>query len=157
LPKAQGDAAKLVDDAKAYADRVVTQAEGDADRFKQVYAQYSKAPAVIRERMYLETMQEIYSKATKVFVGNKAGSSVVYLPLDKLVEQGRQNAANAAGASSAATAAGAAAPDTASAPAAVASGAPASGASAAAAPAAGSDVLRSREAFRSRAREDDLK
>jgi membrane protease subunit HflK len=156
LPKAQGDAAKLVDDAKAYADRVVTQAEGDADRFKQVYAQYSKAPAVIRERMYLETMQEIYSKA-KVFVGNKAGSSVVYLPLDKLVEQGRQNAANAAGASSAATAAGAAAPDTASAPAAVASGAPASGASAAAAPAAGSDVLRSREAFRSRAREDDLK
>jgi membrane protease subunit HflK len=157
LPKAQGDAAKLVDDAKAYADRVVTQAEGDADRFKQVYAQYSKAPAVIRERMYLETMQEIYSKATKVFVGNKAGSSVVYLPLDKLVEQGRQNAANAAGASSAATAAGAAAPDTASAPAAVASGAPANGASAAAAPAAGSDVLRSREAFRSRAREDDLK
>ncbi|GBH28492.1 hypothetical protein BvRS1_55410 [Burkholderia vietnamiensis] len=133
----------------------MTQAEGDADRFKQVYAQYSKAPAVIRERMYLETMQEIYSKATKVFVGNKAGSSVVYLPLDKLVEQGRQNAANAAGASNAA--AGAAAPDTASAPAAVASGAPASGASAAAAPAAGSDVLRSREAFRSRAREDDLK
>ena len=90
LPKAQGDAAKLVDEAKAYADRVVTEAEGDADRFKQVYAQYSKAPAVIRERMYLETMQEIYSNSTKVFVGNKGGNSVVYLPLDKLVEQGRQ-------------------------------------------------------------------
>lgn len=151
LPKAQGDAAKLADEAKAYADRVVTEAEGDADRFKQVYAQYSKAPAVIRERMYLETMQEIYSNATKVFVGNKGGNSVVYLPLDKLVEQGRQNAANAA------TPAGASAPDAASAPAAATSSAPASAASAAAAPAPGSDVLRSREAFRSRSREDDTK
>lgn len=151
LPKAQGDAAKLADEAKAYADRVVMEAEGDADRFKQVYAQYSKAPAVIRERMYLETMQEIYSNATKVFVGNKGGNSVVYLPLDKLVEQGRQNAANAA------TPAGASAPDAASAPAAATSSAPASAASAAAAPAPGSDVLRSREAFRSRSREDDTK
>lgn len=151
LPKAQGDAARLADEAKAYADRVVTEAEGDADRFKQVYAQYSKAPAVIRERMYLETMQEIYSNATKVFVGNKGGNSVVYLPLDKLVEQGRQNAANAA------TPAGASAPDAASAPAIAASSAPASAASAAAAPAPGSDVLRSREAFRSRSREDDTK
>ncbi|KVG58953.1 FtsH protease activity modulator HflK [Burkholderia territorii] len=153
LPKAQGDAAILADEAKAYADRVVTEAEGDADRFKQVYAQYSKAPAVIRERMYLETMQDIYSKATKVFVGNKGGNSVVYLPLDKLVEQGRQNAANAA------LPAGASAPDAASAPAAAASSAPASApsASAAAAPAPGSDVLRSREAFRSRSREDDTK
>lgn len=151
LPKAQGDAAKLADEAKAYADRVVTQAEGDADRFKQVYAQYSKAPAVIRERMYLETMQEIYSNATKVFVGNKGGNSVVYLPLDKLVEQGRQNAASAA------TPAGASAPDATSAPAAAAASASASAASAAAAPAPGSDVLRSREAFRSRSREDDTK
>ncbi|KAG8149448.1 FtsH protease activity modulator HflK [Burkholderia catarinensis] len=142
LPKAQGNAAKLVDEAKAYADRVVTVAEGDADRFKQVYAQYSKAPAVIRERMYLETMQEIYSNATKVFVGNKGGSTVV-LPLDKLVEQGRQNAAAPTGAS---------APDAASAPAAAV---PASAAPAAAA--SGVDVLRSREAFRSRSREDDLK
>lgn len=152
LPKAQGDAAKLADEAKAYADRVVTEAEGDADRFKQVYAQYSKAPAVIRERMYLETMQEIYSNATKVFVGNK-GSNVVYLPLDKLVEQGRQNAANA---TNSAAPAGASAPDAASVPAAAASAVPASAASAAA-PAASSDVLRSREAFRSRSREDDLK
>lgn len=157
LPKAQGDAAKLADEAKAYADRVVTQAEGDADRFKQVYAQYSKAPAVIRERMYLETMQEIYSNATKVFVGNKGGNSVVYLPLDKLVEQGRQNVANAANATNAATPAGASEPAAASAPAAAASSAPASAASSAAAPAPGSDVLRSREAFRSRSREDDTK
>ncbi|MGU7780636.1 FtsH protease activity modulator HflK [Burkholderia sp. PU8-34] len=152
LPKAQGDAAKLVDDAKAYADRVVTQAEGDAERFKQVYAQYSKAPAVIRERMYLETMQEIYSNSTKIFVGSKGGNNVLYLPLDKLVEQGRQGAANAAPAAGASAADAASAATAGSAPAAVA---PAS--AAAAAPAPGSDVLRSREAFRSRSREDDLK
>ncbi|KVG85473.1 HflK protein [Burkholderia ubonensis] len=149
LPKAQGDAAKLIDEAKAYADRVVTQAEGDAERFKQVYAQYSKAPAVIRERMYLETMQEIYSNSTKIFVGSKGGSNVLYLPLDKLVEQGRQNAAGAA-APAGASAAEVPAPAAASTPSA---SVPAS----AAAPASGSDVLRSREAFRSRSREDDLK
>ncbi|KVC53135.1 HflK protein [Burkholderia ubonensis] len=149
LPKAQGDAAKLIDEAKAYADRVVTQAEGDAERFKQVYAQYSKAPAVIRERMYLETMQEIYSNSTKIFVGSKGGNNVLYLPLDKLVEQGRQSAAGAA-APVGASAAEAPAPAAASTPSA---SVPAS----AAAPASGSDVLRSREAFRSRSREDDLK
>ncbi|KVD08917.1 FtsH protease activity modulator HflK [Burkholderia ubonensis] len=149
LPKAQGDAAKLIDEAKAYADRVVTQAEGDAERFKQVYAQYSKAPAVIRERMYLETMQEIYSNSTKIFVGSKGGNNVLYLPLDKLVEQGRQSAAGAA-APAGASAAELPAPAAASTPSA---SVPAS----AAAPASGSDVLRSREAFRSRSREDDLK
>ncbi|KVH79777.1 HflK protein [Burkholderia ubonensis] len=149
LPKAQGDAAKLIDEAKAYADRVVTQAEGDAERFKQVYAQYSKAPAVIRERMYLETMQEIYSNSTKIFVGSKGGSNVLYLPLDKLVEQGRQSAAGAA-APAGASAAEVPAPAAASTPSA---SVPAS----AAAPASGGDVLRSREAFRSRSREDDLK
>ncbi|OMG74561.1 FtsH protease activity modulator HflK [Burkholderia ubonensis] len=149
LPKAQGDAAKLIDEAKAYADRVVTQAEGDAERFKQVYAQYSKAPAVIRERMYLETMQEIYSNSTKIFVGSKGGNNVLYLPLDKLVEQGRQSAAGAV-APAGASAAEVPAPAAASTPSA---SVPAS----AAAPASGSDVLRSREAFRSRSREDDLK
>ncbi|KWE59745.1 HflK protein [Burkholderia ubonensis] len=149
LPKAQGDAAKLIDEAKAYADRVVTQAEGDAERFKQVYAQYSKAPAVIRERMYLETMQEIYSNSTKIFVGSKGGNNVLYLPLDKLVEQGRQSAAGAA-APAGASAAEVPAPAAASTPSA---SVPAS----AAAPASGSDVLRSREAFRSRSREDNLK
>lgn len=142
LPKAQGDAARMIDEAKVYSDRVVTQAEGDAERFKQVYAQYSKAPAVIRERMYLETMQEIYSNSTKIYTGNKGGNSLLYLPLDKLIEQGRQGAAAPSGASAA------------GAPAAPAASAPAS--AAAAAPASGGDSVRSREAFRSRSREDDL-
>lgn len=169
LPRAQGDAAKMIDDAKAYAQRVVTQAQGDADRFKEVYAQYSKAPAVIRERMYLETMQEIYSNTTKVYVGNKAGNSMLYLPLDKIVEAGRARAAGAAasgtsgGAPASDAQARAAAPAASSQAPAASSQAPAAAAGAAgvsppaaASPASGSDSLRSREAFRSRSRTDDL-
>ncbi|WP_246795079.1 FtsH protease activity modulator HflK [Burkholderia perseverans] len=175
LPRARGDAAKLIDDAKAYADRVVTQAQGDADRYKQIYAQYEKAPAVVRERMYLDTMQEIYSKATKVYVGNKAGNSLVYLPLDKIVEQQRQRAADAAAASSAAPAGAAPAngADTNGAAGTAGGNVQASGANPAAAPAGpsaaaaaspasaasdapGREALRSRDALRSRSREDDL-
>ncbi|WP_186121112.1 FtsH protease activity modulator HflK [Burkholderia gladioli] len=164
LPRARGDAAKLVDDAKAYADRVVTQAQSDADRYKQVYAQYEKAPAVVRERMYLDTMQDIYSKATKVYIGSKSGNSLVYLPIDKIVEQQRQRAAEAAsGAAPAAAGQPASAPDagntapaSSGAAAASVSAAPAASAANAASAAPGNDPLRSREAFRSRSREDDL-
>lgn len=163
LPHAQADAARLVDEAKSYSDQVVARAQGDAERFKQVYEQYSKAPAVIRERMYLDTMQHIYSNSTKVFVDSKASNNVMYLPLDKLVEATRQNAEQAAAASGASGAVAAVAPQTASA--ASASGSAANAVSAAdAASAAGaasdadaaSDPLRSRDAFRSRGREDDI-
>ncbi|WP_186097645.1 FtsH protease activity modulator HflK [Burkholderia gladioli] len=164
LPRARGDAAKLVDDAKAYADRVVTQAQGDADRYKQVYAQYEKAPAVVRERMYLDTMQDIYSKATKVYIGSKSGNSLVYLPIDKIVEQQRQRTAEAAsgaapgaaGQPASAPDAGNTAPASSGAAAASVSAAPAASAANAASAAPGNDPLRSREAFRSRSREDDL-
>ncbi|MBW9103734.1 FtsH protease activity modulator HflK [Paraburkholderia phenoliruptrix] len=167
LPRAQADAARQIDEAKKYSDKTIAQAQGDADRFKEVYAQYSKAPAVIRERMYLETMQQIYSNTTKVFVDNRGGNNVLYLPLDKLVEQNRQRAADAAAAATAASAAAAsasgaaqstnsasAAGSAAAAPGAVSG--PAAAATPASRPAAGSDPLRSRESFRNRMREDDV-
>ncbi|MGE8330728.1 MAG: protease modulator HflK, partial [Paraburkholderia nemoris] len=161
LPRAQADVAHQVDEAKTYSDKTVAQAQGDAERFKQVYAQYSKAPAVIRERMYLETMQQIYSNTTKVFVDSKSGNNVLYLPLDKLVEQTRQRVADAAAAASgAAVTSGAAAPQAASSAAAPAAAAAASAPAAVATPAsqaaASSDALRSRDSFRSRTREDDV-
>ncbi|SIT42647.1 HflK protein [Paraburkholderia piptadeniae] len=170
LPRAQAEATRMIDEAKTYSDRVVAQAEGDAERFKEVYAQYSKAPAVIRERMYLETMQQIYSNTTKVFVDSKSGSNVLYLPLDKLVEQTRQRAAEAAAAGpapgaqaspSAANAPGASNPSNAqpatqggNPPTIVAP--PAAPVSSASQAAAASDAFRSRDSFRSRGREDDL-
>jgi membrane protease subunit HflK len=161
LPRAQADVTRQIDEAKTYSDKTVAQAQGDAERFKQVYAQYSKAPAVIRERMYLETMQQIYSNTTKVFVDSKSGNNVLYLPLDKLVEQTRQRVADAAAAASgAAVTSGAAAPQAASSAAAPAAAAAASAPAAVATPAsqaaASSDALRSRDSFRSRMREDDV-
>lgn len=145
LPRAQADASHTIDDAKAYADRVVTRAQGDAERFEQVYAQYQKAPGVVRERMYLDTMRDIYANTTKVFIGNKAGNSVVNLPLDKLIEANRRPASEAAASSVAPAASPQAAP-----PAAPSSASQASQAAAA------SDALRSRDTLRSRSREDDF-
>ncbi|WP_175149395.1 FtsH protease activity modulator HflK, partial [Paraburkholderia ultramafica] len=107
LPRAQADVARQIEEAKTYSEKTVAQAQGEADRFKQVFAQYSKAPAVIRTRMYMETMQQIYSNTTKVFVDSKNGNNVLYLPLDKLVEQNRQRLADAAAATPGAAGAGA--------------------------------------------------
>ncbi len=142
MPRARGDAEKMIIEAKTYADRIVVQARGDAERFKQVYAQYVKAPAVIRERMYLETMQQIYASTTKVYAGNRAGNNVLYLPLDKLIEQERQRASEAAAANSVAAA-----------PAVASASAPSETAKASS---RNSEPLRSREGLRSRVREDDV-
>jgi membrane protease subunit HflK len=65
----------------------VAQAQGDAQRFRSVYAEYQKAPQVMRDRMYLDTMQQIYSNVTKVMVESRQGGSLLYLPLDKLLQQ----------------------------------------------------------------------
>jgi membrane protease subunit HflK len=171
LPRAQADVARQVQDAKTYSDTTVAQAQAEAERFKQVYAQYAKAPALVRFRLYMETMQQIYANATKVFVDAKNGNNVLYLPLDRLVEQNRERQAAAAGAAAsgpavagAPQAASVAAPSAASAAeTGAAAGSAAEGASgpaAASAPAAASRPsaasLRSREAFRNRMREEDV-
>jgi membrane protease subunit HflK len=87
IPKARGAAARLMQEAEAYRSRVVATAEGDSSRFKQVLREYQKAPAVTRDRMYLETMQQIFSNTTKVMVDSKSGNNLLYLPLDKLISQ----------------------------------------------------------------------
>lgn len=87
IPKARGTAARLIQDAQAYRSRVSENATGDASRFKQVVAEYQKAPAVTRDRMYLETMQQVMSNSTKVMVDAKNGNNLLSLPLDKLVAQ----------------------------------------------------------------------
>jgi membrane protease subunit HflK len=162
VPRAQADVARQIEEAKTYSEKTVAQAQGEADRFKQVFAQYSKAPAVIRTRMYMETMQQIYSNTTKVFVDSKNGNNVLYLPLDKLVEQNRQRLADAAAATPGAAGAGApqaasaAAPSGASAAAAGTASAPAASGAPASQPTASGASLRSRDAFRNRMREDDV-
>ncbi len=85
LPRARGDAAKTIQDAEAYQARVVALAQGDTARFDDVLAQYRRAPAVTRERIYLQTMQEVYARARKVVVTTSHGTNLIYLPLDKLM------------------------------------------------------------------------
>jgi membrane protease subunit HflK len=87
IPKAQGSAARLKQEAEGYRSRVVAQAEGDAQRFRSVLTEYQKAPAVTRERLYLETMQSVYSNVSKVMVESRSGSNLLYLPLDRLMQQ----------------------------------------------------------------------
>ncbi|TNF58785.1 MAG: FtsH protease activity modulator HflK [Burkholderiales bacterium] len=95
VPRARGTAARLAEEAEAYRARIVAQAEGDAQRFRSVLAEYQKAPQVTRERMYIDTMQEIYSNVTKVLVDSKTGSNLLYLPLDKIMQMSGQPAASA--------------------------------------------------------------
>lgn len=85
--KADGTVSRLIQDAEGYRARVVATAQGDAARFKQVVAEYQKAPAVTRDRMYLDTMQQIFANTAKVMIDAKSGSNMLYLPLEKLISQ----------------------------------------------------------------------
>jgi len=86
IPKASGTSARLLQEAEGYRQRVISQSEGDASRFRQIYAEYIKAPQVTRDRMYLDAMQQIYQNTTKVLVDQKSGNNLLYLPFDKLIQ-----------------------------------------------------------------------
>jgi membrane protease subunit HflK len=87
IPRARGAASRLLQESEAYRARVIANAEGDVSRFKQVLTEYQKAPAVTRDRMYLEAMQQIFANTTKVLMESKSGNNLIYLPLDKLIAQ----------------------------------------------------------------------
>jgi membrane protease subunit HflK len=88
LPRARGQAARIVQEANAYRDQVVAQAEGDATRFTRVLAEYERAPAVTRERLYLEAMEDVLGNSSKVMVDVQQGNSLLYLPLDRMGKGG---------------------------------------------------------------------
>jgi membrane protease subunit HflK len=96
LPRAKGTAARLIQEAEGYRARVSAMAEGDALRFKQIYSEYAKAPQVTRDRMYIDTMKEIYNNVTKVLVDTAKSNSLLYLPLDKIINQVTTEAQQAA-------------------------------------------------------------
>ena len=95
IPKARGTAARLMQESDGYKQRLIATAEGDASRFRQLNSEYAKAPEVTRNRLYLETMQQVYANTSKVLVDAKGQGNLLYLPLDKLMQ--------AAGVASAAT------------------------------------------------------
>lgn len=104
VPRAKATAVRLMQQAEGYRSKVVAQAQGDAQRFESILTEYRKAPAVTRDRMYIDAMQQIYSNVSKVIVDTHSGNSMLYLPLDKIMQNISASApsAPAAGASAAA-------------------------------------------------------
>ena len=91
LPRARGEAARRRENAAAYRDQVIADAEGEADRFVQILREYQRAPEVTRERLYLETLESILANSSKVLVDTEGGNNLLYLPLDQLTQQQRRN------------------------------------------------------------------
>lgn len=87
IPRASGGAARLLQEAQGYKQRVIANAEGESARFKDVLSEYVKAPAVTRERMYLDAMQHVLSSTSKIILDYKGSGNLLYLPLDKLMQR----------------------------------------------------------------------
>ena len=87
IPKARGAAARISEEAEAYKNEVIARAEGEANRFNQLLTEYTKAPEVTRERLYLDMMENVLSNSSKVMVDVKGGNNLLYLPLDKLMDR----------------------------------------------------------------------
>ncbi|MEG0000199.1 MAG: FtsH protease activity modulator HflK [Comamonas sp.] len=106
VPRAVGVASRMQEEAAGYKERIVAQAQGDGQRFSSLLTEYQKAPQVTRDRLYLESMQQIYGNVTKVLVDSSKGSNLLYLPLDKIM----QSAGQAGGATDSSAAGAASAP-----------------------------------------------
>jgi membrane protease subunit HflK len=87
IPKARGGAARLREEASGYKARVIAKAEGEASRFEQLLAEYQRAPEVTRQRLYIDAMESVLSSSSKVLIDSDSGNSLMYLPIDKLLER----------------------------------------------------------------------
>ncbi|MDA0977671.1 MAG: FtsH protease activity modulator HflK [Proteobacteria bacterium] len=94
VPEARGEAQRMLEEAQAYKERVIAQSRGEAERFNKLYAEYKAAPEVTKTRLYLDTLESVMSNSTKVMVDVDGGNNILYLPLDKIMEQSRSNAAS---------------------------------------------------------------
>jgi membrane protease subunit HflK len=95
VPKARGTASRLTEESNGYRQRVIAYAEGEASRFRQILTEYNRAPAVTRERMYLETVQQIMTSTSKVMIDAKSGGNILFLPLDKILQLSAAGVADA--------------------------------------------------------------
>ena len=87
VPEARGEAQEYLEEAEGYRQRVISEAQGEAERFNKLYAEYSLAPEVTRERIYIDTLESVMSNSTKVMIDVEGGNNLLYLPLDKLMEK----------------------------------------------------------------------
>ena len=94
IPIARGGAARLIEESNGYKARVIARAEGEASRFEQLLTEYQRAPEVTRERLYIDAMEAVFSKSNKIFIDNDNGNSLMYLPIDKLIDKRRNSGSN---------------------------------------------------------------
>ena len=92
IPKARGAAARILEDARAYRDRVIADAEGEAARFLALLTEYTKAPRVTRDRLYIQAVEEVYRNSNKVILDSEGSGNLLYLPIDKLMQSGAAGA-----------------------------------------------------------------
>ena len=86
IPRARGEAARILEDAQAYRDRVIADAEGEAARFEALLTEYAKAPRVTRDRLYIDAVGEVYRNSSKIILDSEGSGNLLYLPIDKLLE-----------------------------------------------------------------------
>ncbi|MCY4265872.1 MAG: FtsH protease activity modulator HflK, partial [Gammaproteobacteria bacterium] len=87
IPEARGEAQRQIEQANAYKEEVIAKAEGEASRFNQLFTEYEKAPEVTRQRLYIEAMQDVMTASTKIMIDVEGGNNMLYVPLDKIMEQ----------------------------------------------------------------------
>ena len=88
IPEARGEAQRLREEAEGYRSQVVSKSEGEAKRFSKLLTEYKKAPVVTRDRLYLDAVEEVMTQSTKILMDAQGGNNMLYLPLDKIVQQG---------------------------------------------------------------------
>jgi len=88
VPEARGKAQRMIEEALAYREQVVAEAQGETRRFEALLTEYQKAPEVTRQRLYLDSVQQVMTRSSKVLVDVDGGNNMLYLPLDKIVEKG---------------------------------------------------------------------
>jgi membrane protease subunit HflK len=88
IPEARGQAQRLIEESNGYLEQVVAEADGESQRFESLLAEYQKAPEVTRQRLYIDAIQEVMTNSSKVLVDVEGGNNMLYLPLDKIIQQG---------------------------------------------------------------------
>jgi len=94
IPEARGEAQRIIEQANAYRNQVIARAEGEASRFEQLLTEYERAPAVTRERLYIDAIQEVLSNTSKVLVDVEGGNNMMFLPLDRMMQGVTESAAS---------------------------------------------------------------
>ena len=94
IPRARGTAARIMQEAEAYKASVVARAEGEASRFEQIYDEYRKAPQITRDRLYIESLEEVLNNSTKLLIDQKNGNNIIYLPLDQIIQRRNSGTSN---------------------------------------------------------------